>query len=126
MTKLYNKTSELQKRRTLRQNSTPAEIKLWAKLRGRQIENSKFRRQYSIGAFIVDFYLPELKLAIEIDGDSHFQPEAIEYDQQRQRYLEAKGICVVRFTNEQVYQHLDQVVEAIAQTICQLRKSTPP
>ncbi|MBW4678262.1 MAG: endonuclease domain-containing protein [Desmonostoc geniculatum HA4340-LM1] len=126
MTKLYNKTSELEKRRTLRNNSTPAETKIWAKLKGRQVENCKFRRQYSIGAFVVDFYVPELKLAIEIDGDSHFQPDAIEYDKERQLFLEAKGIRVVRFTNEQVYQQLDEVVEAIAQTICQLRQSTPP
>jgi very-short-patch-repair endonuclease len=126
MTKLYNKTSELEKRRNLRNNLTPAETKIWAKLRGRQVENCKFRRQYSIGAFVVDFYLPELKLAIEIDGDSHFQPDAIKYDKERQLYLEAKGICVVRFTNEQVYQQLDDVVEAIAQTSRQLRGSTPP
>lgn len=98
MTKLYNKTSELEKRRNLRNNLTPAETKIWAKLRGRQVENCKFRRQYSIGVFVVDFYLPELKLAIEIDGDSHFQPDAIEYDKERQLYLEAKGIGVVRFT----------------------------
>ncbi|MBW4642032.1 MAG: endonuclease domain-containing protein [Goleter apudmare HA4340-LM2] len=126
MTKLYNKTSELEKRRTLRNDSTPAETKIWAKLRGRQVENCKFRRQYSIGAFVVDFYVPELKLAIEIDGDSHFQPDAIEYDKERQLFLATKGICVVRFTNEQVYQQLDEVVEAIAQTIYQLRQSTPP
>jgi very-short-patch-repair endonuclease len=75
---------------------------------------------------VVDFYLPELKLAIEIDGDSHFQPDAIEYDKERQLYLEAKGICVVRLTNEQIYQQLDDVVEAIAQTIRQLRGATPP
>jgi len=123
MTKLYNKTSEREKRRTLRNNLTPAETKLWAKLRGRQLENCKFRRQYSIGAFVVDFYAPELKLAIEIDGDSHFQPEAVKYDRERQLFLEAKGIRVVRFTNEQVYQQLDEVVEAIAQTVCQLRRS---
>ena len=126
MTKLYNKTSELQKRRTLRNNITPAETKIWAKLKGRQLEDCKFRRQYSIGAFVVDFYAPELKLAIEIDGDSHFHPDAIEYDRERQLFLEAKGTYVVRFTNEQVYQQLDEVVEAIAQKIRQLRRSTPP
>ena len=122
MTKLYNKTSELEKRRTLRNNPTPAETKFWAKLKGRQLENCRFRRQYSVGAFVVDFYLPELKLVIEIDGDSHFQPDAIEYDQKRQLFLESKGIYVVRFTNEQVYQQLDEVLEAIAQTIRQLRR----
>ncbi|WP_238178368.1 endonuclease domain-containing protein [Calothrix sp. 336/3] len=113
----------MEKRRTLRNNLTPAETKIWAKLRGRQVENCKFRRQYSIGAFVVDFYLPELKLAIEIDGESHIQPRAMEYDQERQLFLEAKGIRVMRFTNEQVYQKLDGVVEAIAQTILQLRQS---
>lgn len=125
MTELFNKSSELVKRRTLRNNLTPAETKIWAKLRKRQVENCKFRRQYSVGPFIVDFYVPELKLAIEIDGSIHFRPEAIEYDRERQRYLEAKGICVIRFTNEQVYRQLDEVVEAIAQTVRQ-RRSTPP
>lgn len=121
MTELYNRTSELEKRRRLRKRSTSTEIIIWAKLRGRQLENCKFRRQYSVGPFVIDFYAPELKLAIEIDGPIHFQPEAIEYDKRRQLYLETKGIYVIRFTNNQVYQELDGVLEAIAQTVSQLR-----
>ncbi len=124
MTELFNKSSELIKRRILRNNPTPAETKIWARLRKRQVENCKFRRQYSIGSFVVDFYVPELKLAIEIDGSSHFSSEAIAYDREREKYLAAKGICVIRFTNEEVYRQLDEVVSAIAQKIKQ-RRSTP-
>ncbi|MEM6432331.1 MAG: endonuclease domain-containing protein [Cyanobacteria bacterium P01_D01_bin.115] len=125
MTELFNKSSELVKRRILRNNPTPAETKVWTRLRKRQVENCKFRRQYSIGAFVVDFYVPELKLAVEIDGSSHFSPDAIAYDREREQYLAVKGICVIRFTNEEVYQQLEQVVEAIAQKVSQMR-STPP
>ncbi len=126
MTKLYNKTSEKQKRQALRNNIPPAEKMVWAKLRSQQVEDCKFRRQYSIGAFVVDFYSPELKLAIEIDGDTHYQNGAPEYDCQRQAFLEEKGTKVVRFTNQKVYEDLDGVVEAIRQIIGQMRGITPP
>ncbi|BAY45997.1 hypothetical protein SAMD00079811_36040 [Scytonema sp. HK-05] len=126
MTKLYNKTSEKQKRQALRNNIPPAEKMVWAKLRSQQVEGCKFRRQYSIGAFVVDFYSPELKLAIEIDGDSHYEDGAPEYDRERQAFLEDKGTKVVRFTNQKVYEDLDGVVEAIRQIIGQMRRITPP
>ncbi|QYO64665.1 endonuclease domain-containing protein [Leptolyngbya sp. 7M] len=125
MTRLYNKTTQLEKRRLLRQRSTPAETTLWAKLRGGKLENCKFRRQYSIDVFVVDFYAPDLKLAIEVDGGYHTQPETIPYDQERQQFLEAHGICIVRFSNEQIEQQLDEVLAAIAQTVRQLRQSPP-
>jgi very-short-patch-repair endonuclease len=122
MTKLYNKTSEKYKRQLLRNNMPPAEKILWAKLRDKQIENCKFRRQYSIDAFVVDFYIPQLKLAIEIDGDSHYQDGIPEYDRERQAFLEEKGMKVLRFTNQEIYQDLDGVLEAIRQVIYQLRE----
>ena len=87
MTELYNKTSEKEKRRSLRNNMPPAEKIVWEKLRNRQIEGCKFRRQYSIDRFVIDFYAPELKLAIEIDGDSHFQDGAQVYDYELQSFL---------------------------------------
>ena len=117
MTKLYNKTSERKKRRSLRSNMPSAEKLVWARLRGRQVENCKFRRQYNIGGFVVDFYAPELKLAIEIDGESHAGDDAQAYDAERQTFLESKGTCVLRFTNQQVYEELDGVVVAIASAI---------
>jgi very-short-patch-repair endonuclease len=126
MTELYNKTSEKEKRQRLRNNMPPAEKIIWAKLRNRQIEECKFRRQYSVGAFVIDFYAPELKLAIEIDGPSHFQAGAPEYDRDRQLFLESKGIQFLRFTNHQIYQDLDSAIESISETIQILRPHPSP
>ena len=66
-----------------------------------------------MGAFVIDFYVPELKLAIEIDGPTHYGEVAEAYDARRQSYIESKGIRFLRFTNRQVYRELDAVVEAI-------------
>lgn len=126
MTKLYNKTSERDKRRSLRNNMPPAEQVLWARLRGRQVEGCKFRRQYSIDAFVVDFYAPELKLAIEVDGDSHAGEDAQTYDAERQAFLESKGTRFLRLTNQQVYEELEGVVEAIALRVGELREEHLP
>ncbi|MBW4667251.1 MAG: endonuclease domain-containing protein [Cyanomargarita calcarea GSE-NOS-MK-12-04C] len=126
MTKLYNQTSEKSKRQALRNNMPLAEKIIWAKLRSQQIEGCKFRRQYSIDAFVVDFYTPELKLAIEIDGDSHYQDGIPEYDHERQLFLESKGTKVLRFTNQEIYKDLDRVLERIREVICQMREITPP
>ena len=100
MTKLYNRTSEKAKRQQLRRNMTKAEFLLWQKLKGKQLEGVKFRSQYGVGQFVVDFYCTELKLAIEIDGESHFQDGAQEYDQERQAFIESVGIRFLRFTNK--------------------------
>lgn len=122
MTQLYNKNSEKDKRRQLRNNITKAEKLIWDKLRDRQLENCKFRRQYSVDKFVIDFYSPEFKLAIEIDGDSHFQDGAAEYDKARQEFIESAGIKFLRFTNNDVYANLPVVLENIAQNIHNLRK----
>ncbi len=122
MTKFYNKSSEKEKRRQLRQDITKAEKIIWEKIKNRQIENCKFRRQYSVDKFVIDFYSPILKLAIEIDGDSHFQDDAVEYDVARQVFIESVGIKFIRFTNEDVYRNLSGVLESIAQTIRDLRQ----
>ena len=122
MTKLYNKSTEKEKRRSLRNNMLPAEKIVWEKLRRRQLEACKFRRQYSIGAFVVDFYSPELKLAIEIDGDSHFFEGAQAYDQERDAFLLSKGTRILRFTNTQIYEELDVVLLTILQKIKELRE----
>ncbi|MEH2297119.1 endonuclease domain-containing protein [Nostoc sp.] len=121
MTKLYNKNSEIEKRRLLRQNITKAEKLLWDKIRDRQLENCKFRRQYSVDKFVMDFYSSEFKLAIEIDGESHFQEGAAESDKARQQFIESAGIKFIRFTNNDVYANLSGVLESIAQNIRNLR-----
>jgi very-short-patch-repair endonuclease len=96
--------------RELRQPQTPAERALWRRLRNRQL-GPKFRRQHPIGRFIVDFYCAEARLATEIDGDSH--AEQAKYDAQRTAWLAEQGTRVIRFTNRQVHQQIEAVLEAI-------------
>jgi very-short-patch-repair endonuclease len=98
--------------RELRQPQTPAEQKLWPRLRDRQLAGFKFRRQHPIDRFIVDFYCAETKLCVEIDGDSH--AEQAEYDQARTAYLNESGYSVIRFTNREVFKHLEVVLQQIA------------
>ena len=102
----------LQAARELRQPQTPAEQKLWSRLRDRQLDGLKFRRQHPIGKFIIDFYCAEAKLCIEIDGDSH--AEQVEYDQARTAYLNELGYTIMRFTNREVFGQLEAVAQAIA------------
>lgn len=94
-----------------------AEILLWRNLSRKQLLGLKFRRQYSVDQYVIDFYSPALKLAIEIDGESHFQPGAQEHDAARQKYIEVFGIEFLRFTNSDIYENLDGVIEKIAEHI---------
>jgi len=117
MTRLFNRTSETEKRRSLRKNMPPAEVILWSKLRGKGLHGCKFRRQYSIGPYIVDFYAPQLKLAIELDGDSHYVDGAQQRDQVRQAFIESADITVLRFTNYDIYDRLEGVIDKILEKI---------
>ena len=100
-------------RRQLRNNATPAEKKLWKALQGKKLDGFKFRRQHSIDRYILDFFCPTAHLAIELDGDSHYTPEAIEYDPIRDHYSQSVGITVIRYSNQQVYENLEGVLEDI-------------
>jgi very-short-patch-repair endonuclease len=114
-------------RQRLRRNMPKAETLLWARLRGRKVLGYKFRRQFSVGPYSIDFYCPELKLAIEVDGESHLTEQAIASDQERQDYIEAFEIRFLRFTNAQVYKSQNDVVESIVQTVLVLKqKELPP
>lgn len=108
-----NKKSQIEKRRILRKNQTKPEELMWSKLRNRQFLNLKFRRQYGIGEYIADFYCPKFRLVIEIDGESHFAKEAIEYDKIRTQFIESLGIKVVRFTNKEVMENIEGVLEKL-------------
>ena len=83
------------------------EVYLWNRIKNKQVLNIKFRRQYSIGNYIVDFYSPELKLAIELDGNSHFTDEAIKNDIQRTKYIESIGIKIVRYFNNDILNNIE-------------------
>ena len=102
-----------QARRDLRNNATEAEVELWKYLRSSQLENRKFRRQHSVGAFILDFYCPAERLAVELDGAQHDTREGIEDDENRTAYLNEFGIKVLRFKNEVVFNDIDAVLAAI-------------
>ena len=109
----FNKKNFKQRRKELRNNPTKAEAFLWGYLRNSQLEGKKFRRQTSIGSFVVDFYCPEENLVIEIDGDFHFDENAKKYDEERTEKIETEGIKVIRFENQEVLLNLDKVLKEI-------------
>ena len=103
-----------EERRTLRSNGTKAEGFLWKMLKGKKIEGLLFRRQFSVDHYILDFYCPSLKLAIELDGDFHFHGSIPEKDQQRDQFLKAKyGIKTLRFENKTLFEYPDIVINSI-------------
>jgi len=114
--KIFNRPEYITRRQDLRNNATQPEQQLWAVLRGKQL-GVKFRRQHGIGHYIVDFYCPECKLVIEVDGDSHYTDAAQQHDRQRDAYLQQLGLRVLRFTNEEINQNMAGVYEAIKQVI---------
>jgi very-short-patch-repair endonuclease len=101
--------------RQMRRKPTPAEDKLWQRIRNKQILNFKFRRQHTINKFIVDFYCGEAQLIIEVDGKIHEYTQ--EQDAIRQEFLESLGFKVIRFTNDEVLQEMPRVLSEIATTI---------
>lgn len=104
--------------RELRKSSTPAEQKLWQALRNRNLGGYKFRRQHPMGPFITDFFCAEVGLVIELDGGAHL--EQVDYDQVRTDWLEDRGYHVIRFWNDDVLNHLDDVTQEILHTCEQL------
>ena len=113
MTQNFNKTSEKEKRRQLRKDQTFCEKILWIYLRDRKTLGYKFRRQYSVDHYVIDFYCPELKLAIELDGNVHEIPEQKEYDKYRQEYLERFGITFCRITNDELMSNANSTFDRI-------------
>jgi len=101
----------------LRRNMTITEQRLWKQLSNRKLFKTKFRRQHPINIFIVDFYNHENKLVIEIDGGIHNNTERKEYDDGRSYELERYGLKVIRFTNDEVLNKIDFVVDEIIKVI---------
>ncbi len=117
MTQKFNKTSEKEKRRQLRKDQTFCEKILWIYLRDRKTLGYKFRRQYSVDHYVIDFYCPELKLAIELDGSIHNNLDQKEYDAYRQEYLEKFGITFCRITNDELMSNANMAFKKIEATI---------
>ena len=112
-----------QRARELRNQATPAERKLWQFLSGKKLMNLKFRRQHLIGPFIVDFYSPEKKLIIEVDGGTHIDNHT--YDMDREKYLKSKGYKILRFLNTEVISGTADVLDKISMA-CELNPPPMP
>ena len=112
----YNKKLKSNSR-NLRRDLTSAEKTLWNKIRRRQLENLQFYRQKIIGNYIVDFFCSKAKLVIEIDGGQHCETERIAEDELRTKYLKSKDFKVLRFTNIEILQNLESVVNKILEEI---------
>lgn len=109
------KPSTFENARQLRRTETEAEKKLWPYLRNRQLSGKKFRRQHAIANYILDFYCHESKLAIEIDGAIHNSKMSRQYDKARTDVLAALGIVVIRFSNDEVMNNVERVLQRIGE-----------
>jgi very-short-patch-repair endonuclease len=115
--KEYNQISNLPYlktfRKELRNNLTAAEASLWKLLQGKKLEGKKFRRQHSVGNYILDFYCPTERIAIELDGQGHFETQQAIYDQERDLFLKYYGIRVLRFENKEVWNNSESLLEKV-------------
>ncbi len=100
-----------------------AEVMVWSRLKGRQLYGSKFRRQYGVGPYSIDFYCPKLKVGIEIDGGGHMSKHSKANDKERKRYIESYGIRLFRYTNVDVYDDIDGVIEQITREIKKMEET---
>ena len=105
-----NETEQKALRQYLRNNKTAPEAVFWQVVKGRQVDGLKFRRQYGFGPYILDFYCPEIRLCIELDGEVHKSASADEYDRIRTHYLNTNDITVIRFDNEVVYRNIEGII----------------
>ncbi len=114
MSRHFNKSESKASRPALRKIMPSTEAILWSKLKDRQLLGCKFRRQYGIESYTVDFYSSDIKLAVELDGESHYQPGGKDYDKRRDAMIRSFGIRILRILNDDVYENLDGVWDAIA------------
>lgn len=109
---VFNRRGAKGRRRQLRRKPAEPERRLWHRLRGRQL-GVRFRRQHGIGPYVVDFYCASAALVIEVDGDSHYPGDGSDPDAERDAYLRSCGVRVLRFTNLDVMENPDGVIEEI-------------
>ncbi len=116
-------SAKAQRTRELRREMTPAERLLWARLRANRLQGFHFRRQQIIEPYIVDFYCHQAGLIIEVDGDVHAVQQ--EYDRLREQQLQAHGLRVLRFTNREVVNQPDEVLQTILTACLQAAAGEP-
>lgn len=104
---------------------TKAEAILWTYIKNKQISGQRFLRQFSVGAYVLDFYCQKLRLAIEVDGATHITEEEIKYDRMRQEEIEGLGFTFLRFTNEEIYGDLENVLEKMKSEVEKIINNPP-
>ncbi len=109
----HNEKHLEKKRQFLRNNSTAAEAALWNLIKNRQLQGRKFRRQFSVGKYVLDFYCHEEKLCVELDGAGHFTEEGQIYDEERTVFLNEEGIRVIRIENKKAFDNTQQILDYI-------------
>ena len=120
-TQQNNRHDQMKQRRYLRSNGTPAEAAMWNLLKNKQIMGLQWRRQFSVGPYILDFYCPQLHLCIELDGEPHYSPEGVEQDHTRTEWLQKdRGIQTLRFENHLVFDYPQNIIAEIELTIKEL------
>lgn len=125
MTKHYNRKQEKDKRRQLRKDQTYCEQIMWLHLRNRKLLGIKFKRQYSVDKYVIDFYAPEMKLAVELDGNVHNLPDKKEYDKERQTDIEKYKIKFIRITNEELLGNPNKAFKRIEEKIKSIKATSP-
>ena len=124
MTRFDRTPLKTERARRLGADATIFERKLWAHLRGAQMNGFAFRRQHPVGPYVLDFYCAAAKLAVELDGDQHGTDAGLAYDAARTRFLKQKHIRIIRFGNHELKENLDGVRDEIARAL--LRTPTLP
>ncbi len=112
-------------RTELRKSLTPAETQFWNIVKNSKVDGRKFRRQQSVGRYILDLYCPSERLGVELDGQGHFNDLAVIYDQERRLFLERFGIKVIRFENKWVFDEPEWVVQTIVSAFGWQQRTTP-
>lgn len=122
-TQKYNRPEQKDLRRDLRKGGEAPEAVMWTLIKGRQLDGMKFRRQFGVGPYVLDFYCPEIKLGVELDGAPHFMSGNFGRDDVREEYLfREHGIRIVRFENRDLFYNQDGVVKVILSVIQKLKK----
>jgi very-short-patch-repair endonuclease len=123
----FRASPELRERaKAMRREPTSSEALLWNHLRNRRHEGFRWRPQYAVGGYVLDFYWPAAKLVIELDGSQHDVPDAVEYDRLRTEYLAVRGLTVIRFRNGEVMNDTASVLDRIESELRKLAPSPNP
>ena len=109
-------------RQLLRKTETPTERMLWKRLRGKQLDGYRFRQQHGFGPYVLDFYCPSLRLCIELDGEVHNKDDVRQKDEERTEFLIKNKIHILRFRNEEVEHHIENVLERIREFVLSINR----